>query len=70
MSLLESLKIKGFLKTTGMLDVAQSLKNDGFKATLKRFGWKFLLVIFVCYLIRDVILYILIPLWAARFFIN
>jgi len=37
------------------------LKEHGFKKTVKKFGWKLFAVIFLCYLIRDSILYIIIP---------
>jgi hypothetical protein len=68
MSIIEALKVKGFLKTTGMTALAQSLKTHGFKATIKKFGWKLFAVIFVLYLIRDVVIYILIPLWLTQSF--
>lgn len=63
-------KIKGFLKTTGMMDFAHSLKNDGLRATIKRFGWKFFAIVFVYYLVRDVTLYIILPWMIARHFIG
>ena len=37
-------------------------RQYGWKGFLKRRGWKFLLVIVVLYIVRDVILYVLIPL--------
>tara|TARA_Y100000768_G_C23580522_1_gene496901 strand:- start:179 stop:370 length:192 start_codon:yes stop_codon:yes gene_type:complete len=37
------------------------LKEHGFKKTVKKFGWKLFAVIFLFYLIRDSILYIIIP---------
>ena len=37
------------------------LKEHGFKKTIKKFGWKLFAVIFLFYLIRDSILYIIIP---------
>tara|TARA_B100000945_G_C20339810_1_gene576773 strand:- start:777 stop:968 length:192 start_codon:yes stop_codon:yes gene_type:complete len=37
------------------------LKEHGFKKTFKKFGWKLFAVIFLFYLVRDSILYIIIP---------
>lgn len=42
-------------------EMIASMKEDGFKITLKRFKWKFLLLIFVYYLIRDILIYVVIP---------
>jgi len=36
-------------------------KADGFKALVKQKGWKVIVVIIIYYLIRDIILYVLIP---------
>jgi len=36
-------------------------KEEGFKGVIKKGGWKLLLYFFLFYLIRDSILYILIP---------
>ena len=36
-------------------------KKDGFKGILKEGGWKILIYFFLYYLIRDTILYIIIP---------
>jgi hypothetical protein len=41
-------------------------KEQGFKAILARFGWKFLIIVFFYYLIRDVTLYILIPYFITK----
>ncbi len=60
------LKFKEFLKTSGMLTFAHSLKTNGFKNTLAKYGWKFFAVAFFCYLLRDVTIYILFPLLAAH----
>ena len=35
-------------------------KKNGFKKTIKKLGWKVILLIFMYYLIRDSILYIII----------
>ena len=42
----------------------QIYKDKGFKALIKKGGYKLLLFIFIFYLIRDTILYILLPLIA------
>ena len=41
-------------------------KEQGFKALVKKYGWKLVLVVFMFYLIRDSILYILIPYLIAK----
>ncbi|MCF8237008.1 MAG: hypothetical protein K9I85_02530 [Saprospiraceae bacterium] len=45
-------------------------KEQGFKAMLKAAGWKIVLVIFMYYLIRDSILYLLIPYLIAKGFLS
>lgn len=60
------LKLKEFFKTNQMKAIAQSVKRDGMRKTLSRFGWKILVFTFFGYLIRDVVIYILIPYWATR----
>jgi hypothetical protein len=64
------LKIRGFLKTSGMVAFAHSLRNDGFKKTVKRYGWKFFAILFTYYLVRDITIYIVLPWLIARNFIN
>tara|TARA_B100001996_G_scaffold381587_1_gene371318 strand:- start:1146 stop:1343 length:198 start_codon:yes stop_codon:yes gene_type:complete len=44
------------------------LKKNGFKKTIKKLGWKVLFLIFIFYLIRDGILYIIIPYFVAKEF--
>ena len=41
-------------------------REQGFKAIIARYGWKFFAVVFCYYLVRDVTLYILIPYWIAE----
>jgi len=41
-----------------------------FKELFAKYGWRFGAVIFMYYLIRDVTLYILLPWFIARNFIN
>jgi hypothetical protein len=39
----------------------QIFKEEGLRATFRRFGWKLVVGLFTYYLVRDVTLYILIP---------
>ncbi|KYG65128.1 hypothetical protein AZI87_11195 [Bdellovibrio bacteriovorus] len=41
-------------------------RESGLKGVIKRYGWKFFAVFFAYYLIRDVTLYILLPLYLAN----
>tara|TARA_B100000131_G_C17968933_1_gene553599 strand:+ start:572 stop:775 length:204 start_codon:yes stop_codon:yes gene_type:complete len=45
------------------------LKNEGFKALIKKGGYKLFLIIFIYYLIRDTILYV-IPFLIAYYGFN
>jgi hypothetical protein len=38
------------------------LREYGVKGLIKRRGWRLVLAVFVAYLVRDVVLYVLIPL--------
>lgn len=49
-----------------VIDSILIIKEFGFKALLRRRGLKFVLVIVAYYLVRDTILYILIPYGVAR----
>lgn len=42
------------------------LKEKGFKGFIKNYGWKIVVAVFFYYLIRDSILYILIPYLIAK----
>lgn len=42
-------------------EIKQTFKESGFKGVSKRYGWKLFAAFFVYYLVRDVILYILLP---------
>lgn len=44
-----------------IIDSILIVKNEGFKQLFRKRGWKFLLVIVAYYLIRDSILYLIIP---------
>ena len=50
-----------FLTPNFVREWIQSIKQNGFKEFLKKKGWKIVAGIFVFYLIRDSILYILLP---------
>lgn len=41
-------------------------KTQGFKALVKQYGWRFFLLVFCYYLVRDVTLYILLPYLVAK----
>ena len=41
-------------------------KEHGFKKTVKKFRWKLFAIIFLYYLIRDSILYIIIPYFVLK----
>ncbi len=44
--------------------------ENGFRKTVKKFGWKLFAIIFLYYLIRDSILYIIIPYFALKGIFN
>ena len=58
-----------FLKPKFIKKYTDIYKNDGFKGLVKKGGWKLLFYFFIFYLIRDTILYILIPylVWQGIF---
>lgn len=45
-------------------------RQFGWKGLLRKRGWKLLVALFVVYLIRDVVLYILMPLGLAAWLIK
>lgn len=49
-----------------VIDSVRIVRREGWKALLRQRGWRFFAAIVVYYLVRDIILYILIPLWVAR----
>jgi len=51
-----------------MLKYIDIYKKEGFKAALKAAGWKIVLLIIIYYLVRDSLLYIVIPYLIARGF--
>ena len=50
-----------FLLPLFIIEWAKLLREEGFKVFVKKRGWKVLWTIVIFYLIRDTILYILIP---------
>lgn len=49
---------------------AKIWKEEGFKALIKKAGWKVVVGVIAYYLVRDSILYILIPYLIAKGFFN
>ena len=45
------------------LKIAKKIvREEGFKSLFRKYGWKLVAAIFVYYLVRDVTLYILLPM--------
>ena len=53
-----------FLKPKWIQEWTKIIKEEGFKSFIKQKGWKFVIAFFLFYLIRDSILYIIIPYFA------
>lgn len=51
-------------------DMRLVLRTQGLKALIKQYGWKFFLVVFCYYLVRDITLYILLPYLVATYSIG
>jgi hypothetical protein len=49
-----------------LLEYVQIWRKEGFRALIKKKGWKVVVLIICYYLVRDSILYILIPYLIAR----
>ncbi|MFQ5649165.1 MAG: hypothetical protein ACE5IY_04410 [bacterium] len=49
-----------------IIDSLVIVRNHGFKELWRRKGWRFLLVIVLYYLVRDTIIYIVIPFLIAK----
>ena len=62
------MKIKKFLRVKFLQEYIAVFKEDGFKGVLRKGGWKILFYFFMFYLIRDSILYILIPYLVVKGF--
>ncbi len=59
---LQPLSMKKLAPSRLLRTLRDERRQYGWRGLLKRRGWKFLLVIVVFYIVRDVILYVLIPL--------
>ena len=53
-----------------MLKYIDIYKKEGFKAAVKAAGWKVVVLIIIYYLVRDTLLYILIPYLIAKGFFS
>jgi len=62
------MKIKKLLRVKFLEEYIAVFKEDGFKGVVKKGGWKILFYFFMFYLIRDSILYILIPYLVVKGF--
>jgi len=55
-----------FLKPKWLQEWTTIIKSEGIKSFLKQKGWKFFIAFILFYLVRDTILYIIIPYFAAK----
>ena len=62
------MKIKKLLRVKFLQEYIAVFKEDGFKGVLRKGGWKIVFYFFMFYLIRDSILYILIPYLVVKGF--
>ena len=58
------------LKPKFIKEYTKIYRKDGLRGVLKKGGWKILFYFFIFYLIRDTILYILIPYLGYKGFFN
>ena len=58
--------MRNFLVPKWVKKYIQIYKERGFKALIKEAGWKVVVGVFLFYLVRDLILYVLIPYLIAR----
>ncbi|MDA9808384.1 hypothetical protein N9B89_03265 [Flavobacteriales bacterium] len=61
--------IKKLLRVKFLEEYIAVFKEDGFKGVLRKGGWKIVFYFFMFYLIRDSILYILIPYLVVKGFL-
>ena len=61
-------RVNGLFKK--LKEYRKVLKEKGFKGFIKIYGWKVVVIVFLYYLIRDSILYILIPYLFAKGLLN
>jgi hypothetical protein len=55
------MSIRNLFKSKFLIKYTKIYKEDGFKGVLKEGGWRIVIYFFLFYLIRDTILYIIIP---------
>ena len=58
------------LKPKFIIEYTLIYRKEGFRGVIKKGGWRLLLYFFLFYLIRDSILYILIPYLISKGFID
>ncbi len=51
-------------------DCKVTFKQGGFKAVVKRYGWKLFAIFFAYYLIRDLLIYVFIPYIITKHFFS
>jgi hypothetical protein len=49
-----------------IIDSVLIVKRHGFRELVRRRGWKFLLAVAGYYLVRDTLVYVVLPLWVAH----
>lgn len=54
-------RLRGFLR-----EARSELKTGGLKGLFRRYGWKLFAFVFVYYLVRDIMLYVVIPWLVAK----
>lgn len=59
-------KLHSFLVPRKIAEYKQEIREQGMKNFLKKVGWKVILIVVIFYLIRDSILYLLIPYLIAK----
>ena len=64
------MSIRNLFKSKLVIKYTQIYKQEGLKGVLKSGGWRILVYFFLFYLIRDTILYIIIPYLIVRGFLN
>ncbi len=57
---------KNFLIPARVQQIRDQLRTEGFRAVVKTLGWKVIAGIILYYLVRDSLLYIVIPYLIAR----
>jgi len=62
--------MKNFFSKKSFNEYKNIYKEEGLKALFKKLGWKIFLIIFLYYLIRDIILYVIIPIFFFDFLSN